>query len=699
MGRRSTRPGKGPSKRAVQPSDTWDGMEHNEVDTFNENRDRIALSDFDYAQKRKGTHFDEEYDEFEDSDEEVFGIKGQSSDSEDYGEDDVEEEFSEDDEDVPSDESSDQDDHPETREGTSGWGRRKRSYYHTDKQVLDSSDEEAQKDEEEEALRLQREKLQGADEADFFLDDDDDGDESMPIQSGVSNELDQPLIHRAKQVRSGQDRLVNTGTGVDQSRATDRLLLDDLEAQLQGDTLSTRKSQDSTVIRLDRTRQSTLAAMSKEEQTRLLQERSPEVIELLTEYRRVWSLVRDETFPWLQKIRSFDVTDPSSFPVLSLWDSLHQVATSYLANITFYLALKSRGKLSNSQLQEHPVVEVLVKLRKLLKKLQAVQEQVADQIDIFKDWISTGGASALDDDMEVDEDIEAETMSVGSMTGSSEEEEDDDDDDASEASDTEPLSLSDHSKMSKSTPKVLRASNGQASSHIDYEPDFKDLSRELSRKSKNRSQTKALAADPSKRKWVTNDDLGELDHLDAWDHEDKVQAKMSLRFHAAQVEQQSQRKEKRLKYTGDVDLPYKDADRPRTIPTSQGDMATDDDDGNDSDIQNALDSLQHSKAQAGQKSKSNPHHERKVDMLLEKFDDPKLEPGERRGINRQILKNKGLIPRRPKVNRNPRVRRRKQYEKATKKLHTIKRTYKPPTSSYGGEASGIKAHISRSVRF
>ncbi|KAJ1656977.1 something about silencing protein 10 [Dispira simplex] len=695
MGRGGTRAKRGLSNRAVQPKDTWDSMEHDEIDTFNENRDRIALSDFDYAQKRKGARLDEEYDEFEASDVEVFGIKGQSSDSEDYDED--EEEFSDDEDGEPNDELSDNDDdgHPETREGTSGWGRRKRSYYHTDKQILDSSDEEAQKDEEEEALRLQREKLQGADEADFFLDDDNDQDENLQMRTGDSNELDQPLIHRAKQARSGQDRLVTTGTGVDQSRATDQLLLNELEAQLQGDTSATRKSQDSTVIRLDQARQSTLAAMSKEEQTRLLQERSPEVIELLAEYRRVWSLVQDETFPWLQKTQALDMTDPTSYPVLSLWDSLHQVATSYLANVTFYLTLKSRGKLSNIQLQEHPVVEVLVKLRKLLKKLQAVQEQVADQIDTFKDWI-TLGAPAQDDAMEVDEDVEEETMSVGSTVESS------DEDDASEVSDTESLSLSDRIKVSKSTSKVLRASNGQASANIDYEPDFKDLARELSRKSKNRSQAKTLAADPSKRKWMTNDDLGELDHLDTWDHEDKLQAKKSLRFHAAQVEQQSQRKEKRLKYTGDVDIPYRDPDRPRTNPISQADMATDDGDSDqvDLDIQNVMDSLQHSKARAGQNSvKSNPHHERRVDMLLKKFDDPKLEPGERRGANRQILKNKGLIPRRPKIQRNPRVRRRKQYEKATKKLHTIKRSYKAPTTAYGGEASGIKAHITRSVRF
>lgn len=76
------------------------------------------------------------------------------------------------------------------------------------------------------------------------------------------------------------------------------------------------------------------------------------------------------------------------------------------------------------------------------------------------------------------------------------------------------------------------------------------------------------------------------------------------------------------------------------------------------------------------------------------------EDGEsRRGITYQISKNKGLMPHRKKEQRNPRVKHRGKYRKALIRRKGAVRTVRKETSRYGGEMSGIKATVSKSVKF
>lgn len=72
----------------------------------------------------------------------------------------------------------------------------------------------------------------------------------------------------------------------------------------------------------------------------------------------------------------------------------------------------------------------------------------------------------------------------------------------------------------------------------------------------------------------------------------------------------------------------------------------------------------------------------------------------KRAISYQIMKNKGLTPHRKKENRNPRVKRRNRYESAMKKLKTFKRVAvdRSKMGGYGGEMTGIKTSLARSVK-
>ncbi|KAH8368129.1 hypothetical protein KR084_007488 [Drosophila pseudotakahashii] len=71
----------------------------------------------------------------------------------------------------------------------------------------------------------------------------------------------------------------------------------------------------------------------------------------------------------------------------------------------------------------------------------------------------------------------------------------------------------------------------------------------------------------------------------------------------------------------------------------------------------------------------------------------------RRGITYQMAKNKGLTPHRKKELRNPRVKHRGKYRKALIRRKGAVRTVRKEMQRYGGEMSGIKASVTKSVKF
>jgi U3 small nucleolar RNA-associated protein 3 len=70
----------------------------------------------------------------------------------------------------------------------------------------------------------------------------------------------------------------------------------------------------------------------------------------------------------------------------------------------------------------------------------------------------------------------------------------------------------------------------------------------------------------------------------------------------------------------------------------------------------------------------------------------------KRGINYQIAKNKGLTPHRSKEQRNPRVKHRTKFRKAKIRRKGAIREPRKELKKYGGEISGIKATVIRSVK-
>jgi len=80
-------------------------------------------------------------------------------------------------------------------------------------------------------------------------------------------------------------------------------------------------------------------------------------------------------------------------------------------------------------------------------------------------------------------------------------------------------------------------------------------------------------------------------------------------------------------------------------------------------------------------------------------EDAEGEIHEKRGINYTIAKNKGLTPYRKKELRNPRVKHRMKFRKATVRRKGQVRTARTEVRKYEGELTGIKMNVSKSIKF
>jgi len=76
------------------------------------------------------------------------------------------------------------------------------------------------------------------------------------------------------------------------------------------------------------------------------------------------------------------------------------------------------------------------------------------------------------------------------------------------------------------------------------------------------------------------------------------------------------------------------------------------------------------------------------------------EEGEKRGVSYEILQNKGVTAYRKVSVKNPRVKKRKAYERAVvARKGQVRNVIKGAAGSYGGEGTGIKSNLSRSRKF
>ena len=102
--------------------------------------------------------------------------------------------------------------------------------------------------------------------------------------------------------------------------------------------------------------------------------------------------------------------------------------------------------------------------------------------------------------------------------------------------------------------------------------------------------------------------------------------------------------------------------------------------------------------QIASKSKKKKSFKKSLYKVAPKFPRVDGEVAGERSISRAILKNRGLVAHKAKINRNPRVKKREQYRKALIRRKGMVREVRDASegNKYGGEQTGIKTRISRS---
>ncbi|KAJ2756494.1 something about silencing protein 10 [Coemansia pectinata] len=631
---------RGASVKAIK---TWDDVEHDSADEFDHSRDKVLLGYDKKLAKHDGTS------DF-DSDEEVLKVNMRAnSSSEDEVSDADEGEFY-----------SDQEKKKKSSLEDGAWGKQKYNYYDADDIGSDTGDDEdAANEEEEEAMRLQKRQLEALDEDDFIDD--------FSTQLGVSTKAE----------RSGAARLVAA--------------VDDEQAQIDLDKVSfgVDGSYD-----LSDAKRLALERLPEKEKQRIIQAESPELLSLVADVDTHWSHVRLHIRPLLDRASALGVkTD--DHPALAFYSAKYQLLMSYLNNIAVYLVMKAStaAERGGVELRDHPVIASIVEFRRRLEMMDALQTRLGPLLDLFVEELTSGAITAASETAAADSEEDAEMADIADVQPSA-----------------EPKKRS-RTKTRRAGAFLETAGDASGDSYAELQAMLKK-ERAASRK-KGRSVATSWEA-------LEDGDFGEQEQLDEGDAEDKARAVRRLRHHAKRITQARAKRDTRDTLSGDIDVPYKDrrlaklrydeksADATRARAEHYGDdLDSGSDVAEEAAPEEEEDDYYSQVARSTQAAKDQRLAEKQARLeaqwqhMVEAnvAGEAAVEGEVKRNVNYQILKNRGLVPKRTKEQRNPRVKRRNRYEQAKKKLNSSVTQVRALEGNYGGEATGIKAHLSRSTRF
>ncbi|CEP15399.1 hypothetical protein [Parasitella parasitica] len=442
------------------------------------------------------------------------------------------------------------------------------------------------------------------------------------------------------------EALTGWGLGNDEDAAADKKLVEDVSKELEDISFDAMK--------VEKRRKN----LPITEKIKIIQNESPELIDLLDEFKDKADIV-NSLQPVVEKILSKKKENDGAAPFLLF---KFQTLMNYMTNISFYFALKASD---TNDIRDHPVIQALFKLRQTWEKIELLEEKIGLDIQQTILGLETEEKPHTKLPIQIKK-AKRDTIPLANISDSA--------------------SLSDHQDDSEDQQDIINEIQ-------DIEQEFKSL--------------KKLA---KKRKRVAvDDDFGELDALDELDMEDKIAKKKSIRDYVAKID--SKQAKNVNKYQGDVDLPYRDrvkqerrgVAQPQDTSADLDNADWDEDDTaaanevrfgkEDSDDEYYADIMANKEAIKRAKKENY-----EADRAPIESRDVEVEEGRKRLASYKILKNKGLTPHRKKENRNARVKHRNKYAKQMKKLSSTRAVFKAPAGGYGGEMSGVKTNVIKSVR-
>ncbi|KAI0463713.1 hypothetical protein LJB42_002718 [Komagataella kurtzmanii] len=393
--------------------------------------------------------------------------------------------------------------------------------------------------------------------------------------------------------------------------------------------------------------------LSSDEQVKFLKKAYPEFLPLLKEYQKMKPLLLEfkDQDSQISKVK---------FTALS----------AYLGTIAVYVALFVSALESKEQftMKDHPVMEGILNTREVWRQANELSGELSN---------SKSGDASESIPIEGESESESEYQSLI------------DHEDSEDSGLEVDLEQNSEKQQIPSSNKTLQDDSDSDS----------DAPREYNIKSLDH-----------KRKNV-GDDLTQ---------QEKRARKRSLRFYTSVIDQADGKKT--VKYAGDDDIPYKErlferqqrlieearkrGDNTNTSAPGEaldeGDFEAADEEAakdvnnlDDSYYQNVLNTKKEQKA--ARKALYEEAVQAAKEGKLDQFEE-KIGTDGKRAVNYQILKNKGLTAHRKKENRNARVKKRNKYEKAQKKLKSIRAVYTGEQGPYEGEKTGIKKNLTKSVK-
>ncbi|KAL9099857.1 MAG: hypothetical protein Q9163_004705 [Psora crenata] len=544
----------------------------------------------------------------------------------------------------------------EEEEDIGGWGNSRKDYYDADaiETEGDAIEEEA------EARRLQQKQLQGMTEADFGLDEVD------WLEGGMEGE-DKPDNQHGNVVREVLPKLEITD------------------------------------------------AMGPEERKRILRMWYPEFELLAKEFLELQAQhgdlkVRSDAAERKQNSTDGGMADPLelSMPVATM---KYRALSAYLAALSMYFALLSSGSTEGDdkatamppeELRDHTVMDALVECRDI--------------------WVKV-------------KDIEAPELATPTLKGSPTSERGEDSAQVNgqtpQADEAPHLQKKAKSRKSKSQ-RVVQAAQLEAETIRrnrirETEASLADLSALTSPlKPFEPTQSTARAIELSRD---SDSDIGDQTTLTASEAAEKAKRKKSLRFYTSQIAQKSNKRDVAGRDAGgDADLPYRERLKDRQArlnveaekrglkgrnsrkDTELGGESDDDDDATARQLRDARGGSEDYYDFISSRVAKKKEEKAALSVLqaqagadggvVRVVDQGDVGEDGKRAISYAIEKNKGLVGRRKKEVRNPRVKKRKKFEEKKKKLGSVRQVYKggEGRGGYAGELTGIKKGLVKGIR-
>jgi hypothetical protein len=618
---------------------------------------------------------------------------------------------------------------------TADWGK-KRDFYGNDS----SDDAEGSEDEElmaREASRLQREEAEGLDAGDYEVSESDGSDDEAAGAgkgaAGVTGDNNKKKKKKRKKKKAMPDEataLKSVNSGLDR--------IDFQKSGMAVEVIEKKKSR-----------------LSEAQKLAIVERDAPELGPLLDDYKAKAKELKEQILPVIRKVKALPKMrlDPSLEHGLAYFETKLHVLLNYCTNLSFYLVLKSSGR----SIVGHPVIEQLVKLRTMMEKMKPLDGKLKYQLDKLLQLAASGtaGATATEDIsssarpdlsnlVNADDESGGDTDGSGENGGAA----------AKEASVYVPPKrmavqyFADESAAAKASRDDVRRLRRLRQSEMmtelanefsdkpemvqqertgDKRLDREEAEREryeeeyLTRLVVTKKLKKARKAALRKKGMVGSlgqlDNFGKIDMLMNQEGEAEKMERLewerrrALKNQLNQLEQQQRQGSKRSDaLSGDADVLYRDpqdvsrrAQQEMTRKAMMNRPPSDDDDQagvhNDVLARFSKDPVEDDEFYRSTKRKRSE----KLDEKRQKyefeptFDDSESDDGSPRKANYMMIKNKGLVAHKKKEYRNPRVRKRKQFERAAKRVKgQVRQVRTGETDRYGGEDTGIRSDLSRS---